>query len=50
MGSGAVDGAGVSADVSGDSGTVEEGAFEELSISIAESWTKVIDVSVKTGA
>jgi len=36
--------------VSGDSGTVEEGASEELSICAEESGTKVIDGSVKTGA
>jgi len=36
--------------VSGDLGTVEEGASEELSISAEESRTKAIDGSVKTGA
>jgi hypothetical protein len=48
MGSGAVDGTRVSADVSGDSGTVEEGASEERSIFAEESGTKAIDGSVKT--
>ena len=41
---------GVSADVSVELGTVEEGTSEEIGISVEKSATKAIDGSVKIGA
>ena len=41
---------GVSADVSVESGTIEEGTSEELGISAKKSGTKAIDESIKIGA